>query len=235
MLELDRINTFFGLSHILHDVSLKVGDSEIVALLGRNGVGKTTTLKSIIGVVKPRSGRIRFVEEDITNLPVYEIIRRRIVLIPEDRRIFPGLTVTENLQMGFCNQKRISSYFLKKKLEEAFALFPRLGERKKQLGGTLSGGEQQMLAIGRGLMGNARLMLLDEPSEGLAPFIISEIIDAIRRIAKGGNSILLVEQNARLALTLATRGYIMEKGAIVMHGTSQELGVSEEAKSKIMV
>ena len=235
MLELDRINAFYGLSHILHDVSLKVGESEIVALLGRNGVGKTTTLKSIIGAVKPRSGRIRFIGEDITGLPIYEIIRRRIVLIPEDRRIFPGLTVAENLEMGFCNQKRIDPSLQRMKLEEAFALFPRLLERKKQLGGTLSGGEQQMLAIGRGLMGNAKLMLLDEPSEGLAPFIISEIIEAIRRIAKGGNSIFLVEQNARLALTLSTRGYIMEKGTIVMQGSSQELTGSEEARSRIVV
>lgn len=235
MLKVDRINAFYGLSHILHDVSLEVGESEIVALLGRNGVGKTTTLKSIIGAVKPQSGRIRFMEEDITGLPIYEIIRRRIGLIPEDRRIFPGLTVAENLEMGFCNQKRIDPSLKRKKLEEAFALFPRLQERKKQWAGTLSGGEQQMLSIARGLLGNVKLMLLDEPSEGLAPTIISEMIEPIRQIVKGGTSILLVEQNARLALTLSTRGYIMEKGAIVMQGRSQELAESEEARSRVCV
>jgi len=235
MLELERVNAFYGLSHILHDVSLQVGQSEIVALLGRNGVGKTTTLKSIIGVIKPRPGRVRFLNEDISGLLTHEIIRRGIVLIPEDRRIFPGLTVVENLEMGFSNQKRISSELRWKKFEEVYALFPRLKERRKQSGGTLSGGEQQMLAIGRGLMGKAYLILLDEPSEGLAPAIIAEIISVVRQIAKGGTSILLVEQNANLALDISLRAYIMEKGQIVMQGSSAELARSQEAKVKLMI
>lgn len=235
MLELDCINTFYGPSHILYDVSLKVNESEIIALLGRNGVGKTTTLKSIIGIVKPRTGHIWFFGQDLMKLQSYEIARRQITLIPEERRIFAGLKVIENIEMGLCNQKRISPDFRKRRIEEIFSLFPKLEERRNQMGGTLSGGEQQMLAIARGLMSNARLILMDEPSEGLAPLIVYEIFAVIQKIAKKKNSILLVEQNARLALKIASRGYIMEKGRIIIEGSNQKLADSEEAKAKLVV
>jgi branched-chain amino acid transport system ATP-binding protein len=223
MLRLENVNTFYGYSHILQGVTLEVRPGEIVVLLGRNGVGKTTTMKTIMGIQPPRNGKILFGEENIAGLPPYQIARRGISLIPEDRRIIPSLTVYENLKLGSIvlgkNQDRERS------MEMIFDIFPRLKERLKQDGGKLSGGEQQMLTIARGLMAKPKLMLIDEPSEGLAPKIVHEIMGVIKRLQKDGVTILLVEQHVEMAMRLSDnlRAYIMEKGQIRMGGTLEEL------------
>ena len=229
MLVVDTINTFYGFSHILHDVSFEVHDGEIVVLLGRNGVGKTTSLKSIMGLQPPRSGNIVFHDEDITGLRPHEIARRGIALIPEDRRIFPNLTVLENLKMGMIILGRDIDQG--EALEMVFHFFPRLRERLSQLGGSLSGGEQQMLTIARGLVSNPGLMMIDEPTEGVAPILVMEIEEILKRLHNNGVTILLVEQNYQMSLGLSSklRAYIIEKGQIKMCGTPEEL-VSCEAE-----
>jgi len=233
MLELKEIHTYYGLSHILQGVSLKVQAGEIVCLLGRNGVGKSTTLKSIMGLVPPRSGSILLKGEEIAGVSTHEIARKGISYVPEDRRIFPNLTVRENLILGTQNLQKASPETKKKNLEKMYAHFPRLGARKNQLGGTFSGGEQQMLTIARGLMGNPQLMLLDEPCEGLAPIIVLELTKIIAILCKReGLTLLLVEQNAHVALKLAQRGYVLEKGAVTYQGPSDEMRTSEEVKKK---
>ncbi|MBE0569314.1 MAG: ABC transporter ATP-binding protein [Deltaproteobacteria bacterium] len=223
MLELRDVNTFYGYSHILHDISLEVREGEIVVLLGRNGVGKTTTMKTIMGVQPPRYGQVVFRGEGISGLPPHRIARKGISLIPEDRRVIPNLTVYENLRLGALVQGKNKD--MDGMLQTIFGYFPRLKERLRQEGGKLSGGEQQMLTIARGLMAKPKLMLIDEPSEGLAPKIVHEIMEIIRKLQEDGVTILLVEQHAEAAMRLSTnlRAYIMEKGAIRLHGTLQEL------------
>lgn len=223
MLSLRNVNTYYGYSHILHDLSIDVKEGEIVVLLGRNGVGKSTTMKTIMGVQAPRSGEVVFLGERIAGLPPHRIARKGISLIPEDRRVIPNLTVQENLRLGSLVRGR--SKDLEGMLETVFGYFPRLKERLRQDGGKLSGGEQQMLTIARGLMAKPRLMLIDEPSEGLAPKIVHEIMEIIKKLQEDGVTILLVEQHAEAAMRLSSnlRAYIMEKGEIRLHGTLQEL------------
>ncbi|MEK7839264.1 MAG: ABC transporter ATP-binding protein [candidate division NC10 bacterium] len=226
MLEVDGIHTYNGESHILHGVSLRVAAGEAVALLGRNGAGKTTMIRSIVGFTPPREGRIVFEGESIQAWPPYRISRRGVALVPQGRRIFSPLSVRENLLLG----ARAAGWTL----ERVFALFPRLRERAEQSGGTLSGGEQQMLAIGRALITNGRLLLLDEPSEGLAPLIVREIGAIVKGLKGERLSILLVEQNYHLALRVADRVYVMNKGQIVYEGTPQSLEAAEEIKRRYL-
>jgi branched-chain amino acid transport system ATP-binding protein len=233
MLELKDVHTFYGRSHILQGVSLNVKAREIVCLLGHNGVGKTTTLKSIIGLVPPRSGSILFKAEEIARMPTHEIARRGMSYVPEDRRIFPNLTVRENLILGTRNLEKATTEIKRRNLAKMSAYFPRLGARKNQPGGTLSGGEQQMLTIARGLMGNPQMMLLDEPCEGLAPIIVQELTKIIPVLCQSeGLTLLLVEQNAHVALKLAQRGYVLEKGVVTYQGPCDEMAESEEVKKK---
>jgi branched-chain amino acid transport system ATP-binding protein len=223
MLSLKGVNTYYGYSHILHDLSIEVREGEIVVLLGRNGVGKSTTMKTIMGVQAPRSGDVLFRGEQIAGLPPHKIARKGISLIPEDRRVIPNLTVHENLRLGSLVLGKNKD--LDGMLQTVFGYFPRLKERLRQEGGKLSGGEQQMLTIARGLMAKPKLMLIDEPSEGLAPKIVHEIMEIIRKLQEDGVTILLVEQHAEAAMRLSSnlRAYIMEKGEIRLNGTLEEL------------
>ena len=228
MLELNRINTYYGKIQALRDVSLKVEDGEIVTLIGANGAGKSTTLMSICGVIHPRNGEILFDGKPIQQLPAPEIVKRGISQVPEGRLIFPELTVRENLDLGAFlrrDKKGIAD-----DMEYVFQLFPILRERVSQTGGTLSGGEQQMLALGRALMARPRLLLLDEPSLGLAPIIIQQIFKIIQKVNEDGTTVFLVEQNANQALHIANRGYVMENGVVVMEGKAQELLSSEKVR-----
>ena len=228
MLELNRINTFYGKIQALRDVSLKVEDGEIVTLIGANGAGKSTTLMSICGVIHPRSGEILFDGKPIQQLPAPEIVKRGISQVPEGRLIFPELTVRENLDLGAF--LRTDKKGIADDMEYVFQLFPILRERVSQTGGTLSGGEQQMLALGRALMARPRLLLLDEPSLGLAPIIIQQIFKIIQKVNEDGTTVFLVEQNANQALHIANRGYVMENGVVVMEGKAQELLSSRRQK-----
>jgi branched-chain amino acid transport system ATP-binding protein len=218
LLEVREINTFYGISHILFDVSLEIDKGEVVCILGRNGVGKTTTLRSIIGLTPPRSGSIVFLGVEIRGKQPFEIARLGIGFVPEDRIIFPDLTVRENLEMGIKRKDRGGW-----PLERVYEMFPLLKEREKQMGGTLSGGEQQMLTIARTLMGNPQLLLLDEPSEGLAPMIIKEVENQVRHLKTEGMPILLSEQNSNFIMKLSDRAYILEKGQIRWKGEASEL------------
>jgi branched-chain amino acid transport system ATP-binding protein len=221
MLRTEDVHTFYGPIEALKGVTLEVRQGEIVALIGANGAGKSTTLMTISGTLVPKTGRILFNGIGIDHLPPHEIVRLGISQVPEGRRIFPALTVLENLEMGaFCRGNR---HEVKFDMEQVYSHFPILKERRKQLGGTLSGGEQQMLAIARALMARPQLLLLDEPSLGLAPLVVERIFEMIRRINQEGKTILLVEQNARAALKLAHRGYVMETGQIAMEGRSSAL------------
>ncbi|SNR86838.1 ABC transporter ATP-binding protein [Desulfurobacterium atlanticum] len=229
MLEVKNINTFYGNIQALHNVSLTVNEGEIVTLIGANGAGKTTTLMSICGVVPPRSGEIIFNGEPIHGLPPHKIVAKGVVQVPEGRMIFPELTVMENLDMGA--YLRNDKEGIKRDLEYVFELFPRLAERKNQLGGTLSGGEQQMLAISRALMARPKLLLLDEPSLGLAPLIIKQIFEIIVKINREHKTtILLVEQNAHQALKIADRAYVIENGRITMEDKAENLLNNEKVK-----
>jgi branched-chain amino acid transport system ATP-binding protein len=221
MLEVEKINVYYGAIHALTDVSFHVDEGEIVTLIGANGAGKSTTLKTISGLLRAATGCIEFLGEDITQTPAEDIVRKGIVQTPEGRKIFAPLTVQENLEMGAFLQKDKGQ--LEKDLKDAYKRFPRLDERKTQPGGTLSGGEQQMLAMARSLMGHPKLMLLDEPSMGLAPILVEQIFDIIREINKQGTSILLVEQNAKMALSIADRAYVLETGNVVLQGKAEEV------------
>jgi branched-chain amino acid transport system ATP-binding protein len=217
LLEVDAINTYYGDAHALFDVSLHVEQHEVVALLGRNGAGKSTTMKTIMGVMAPKSGSIRFAGRVIECLPPYEIARLGIQLVPEERRIFGGLTVDENLTLaGLTAPNRWSN-------ERAYEMFPRLAERRKNLGRDLSGGEQQMLAIARALVREPQLLLLDEPFEGLAPLIVQDLIGVCRQLASEGRTLIIVEQNVRAALGLAHRCYVLNEGHMVYEGTPDAL------------
>ena len=221
MLEVHDLHVFYGAIHALKGISFQLGKGEIVALIGANGAGKSTTLSTISGLLRPREGKIFFLQEDITLAETEQTVKRGMVQVPEGRKIFATLTVLENLEMGAYTVKDQAE--INKSLERAFNLFPRLAERRNQLGGTLSGGEQQMLAIARGLMSRPSLLLLDEPSMGLSPILVEQIFDIIQDINKQGTSILLVEQNAQMALSIADRGYVLETGKIVLEGKAQEL------------
>ncbi len=222
LLTVEHLHAGYGPIEVLKDISLDVNEGEIVTMIGANGAGKTTTLMTISGAVRARAGRILFQGREIQNLPPHEIVRLGLCQSPEGRKIFPRLTVLENLELGAYT--RNDTVGIKKDIDHAYELFPILRERKDQLGGTLSGGEQQMLAVARALMGRPKLLLLDEPSLGLAPLIVLKIFDVIRRLnAEEGMSVLIVEQNARLALKLAHRGYVMETGTITMSDSASSL------------
>ena len=214
LLEVSDLHTFYGNIHALQGVSLTVDNGEIVTLIGANGAGKTTTLNSISGIVKSRSGNVRLDGEELTHVPPHEVVTRGVVQVPEGRRIFARLTVEENLRMGGFSVKNQAE--VRAGIDRAYEMFPRLGERRGQVAGTLSGGEQQMLAMGRALMSRPRILLLDEPSMGLAPLLVESIFDKIREIHKEGTAILLVEQNANMALEIADRGYILQTGVVVL-------------------
>ena len=229
ILEVRGVATFYGAIQALHGVDLDVGKGEIVTLIGANGAGKSTLLMTICGSPRARSGLIRFDGQDITNLATHEIVRRGVAQVPEGRRIFPRMSVFENLQMG---ATITGPAHFQKDIDRVFSMFPRLAERREQRGGTLSGGEQQMLAIGRALMSRPRLLLLDEPSLGLAPLIVQQIFEAIGRIAREeGVTIFLVEQNAYHALRLADRGYVLVNGRVRLSGKGRELLANAEIRA----
>ncbi len=220
MLELKNVNVYYGAIHALKNLNLKINEGEIVTLVGANGAGKSTTLKTISGLLKPESGEIKFNGESINNLKATDLVKLGISHVPEGRRVFPKMTVMENLEMGafIRNDKELNNDY-----EKIFSLFPILEKRKEQLAGTLSGGEQQMLAIGRALMSRPKLLLLDEPSMGLAPIIVKEIFDIINNINETGTTVLLVEQNANLALNVSHRAYIIRNGEIEAEGNAREM------------
>jgi branched-chain amino acid transport system ATP-binding protein len=220
LLTLEEIHTYYGEAHILQGVSVTVAEGETVTLIGRNGAGKTTTLKSIIGIVRPRRGVVRLAGQDITHRPTYEIIQRGIAWVPEERRVLPNLSVLDNLRLGYLggNVKEPAPL-----LDEVFSYFPRLRERLSQRGRSLSGGEQQMLAIARGLVARPQLMLVDEPTEGLSPLLVQSLTEILREINRRGTTILLVEQTLDVALTLSHRLYVMDQGRIQFEGTPQSL------------
>jgi branched-chain amino acid transport system ATP-binding protein len=221
LLEAKDLNVYYGAIHALQGVSFSVDEGEIVSLIGANGAGKSTTLKTISGLLRPRIGDVLLRGESLKLMPAQDIVRRGVIHVPEGRKIFAPLTVQENLEMGAFTRK--DSNEIRTNLERVFKSFPRLKERLNQLGGTLSGGEQQMLAIGRGLMAQPKVLLLDEPSMGLAPILVEEIFSIIKEINAQGVAILLVEQNALMALSVANRGYVLETGRIVLEGTGQDL------------
>jgi len=225
MLEVENVNTYYGQIHALKDVSITVDKGEIVTIIGANGAGKSTMLKTTSGLLRPRRGKITLEGDDITGMKAHEIVMKGVIQVPEGRRVFGRLTVKENLEMGAFtsrdNRRNLDN------LERVFAMFPRLKERSKQVSGTLSGGEQQMLAMGRALMANPRVLLLDEPSMGLAPVLVDGIFDTIRQLHAAGTTILLVEQNARMALQVASRGYVLQTGAILFSDTAANLADNE--------
>ncbi|MBW4467323.1 MAG: ABC transporter ATP-binding protein [Pegethrix bostrychoides GSE-TBD4-15B] len=228
MLELVDVHSYYGNIEALKGISLSVKTGEVVTLIGSNGAGKTTTLRTIQGLLRPKQGRILFEGRDLGTISTEEIVRLGIAQSPEGRMIFPRMTVLENLEMGAFQRRDRPG--IKSDLEHVFGLFPRLKERIAQKGGTLSGGEQQMLAIGRALMARPRLLLLDEPSMGLAPMLVSQIFSIIQEISAEGMTILLVEQNARMALTVADRGYVLQTGEIVLTGDAKALQVNETVR-----
>jgi branched-chain amino acid transport system ATP-binding protein len=232
LLEVKNVHSYYGHIHALKDLSLLVDKGEIVTLIGANGAGKSTTLNTLSGLLKPRQGSIQFEGEELTRHRPHEIVAKGVVQVPEGRRIFGRLTVTENLEMGAfaCRDQKLNNA----NLGRVFALFPRLKERSKQVAGTLSGGEQQMLATGRALMANPRLMLLDEPSMGLAPVLVDSIFDTIKQLHAGGTTILLVEQNARMALQVAGRGYVLQTGVVLLSDTAENLRQNEMVRKSYM-
>jgi branched-chain amino acid transport system ATP-binding protein len=230
LLELEGVNTYYGTSHVLQDIALQVDQAEVVALLGRNGVGKTTTLRTIMGLTPPASGSVRFQEQEVRGEPAYAMSRRGLAYMPDDLRIFPELTCEENLQIaarlsprtGYWNQERVEK------------LFPVLGERRRQKGLNMSGGEKKMLSLGRALMANPVMILLDEPSEGLAPLVVRALAEAIDTIQEHGITILLADQNLKFCRRVCNRGYIVEKGCIVHQGSMDEIWQNEEVVKKYL-
>ncbi|MFL5929496.1 MAG: ABC transporter ATP-binding protein [Gaiellaceae bacterium] len=228
ILQLSNVHTYYGSIHALKGISIEVHDGEIVTLLGANGAGKSTTLRSINGLNRPREGVIHFQGRNITAVPAHEIVKRGIAQSPEGRRLFPRMTVIENLEMGAFQRSDRSE--IREDMDRVFELFPRLHERRNQKAGTMSGGEQQMCAIGRALMARPKLLLLDEPSLGLAPIFVERIFDIIKQINEQGTSILLVEQNALMALDAAKRGYVLETGRIVLADDAASLKTNEQVR-----
>ena len=232
MLEVENVHAYYGKIHALKDISINIDKGEIVTLIGGNGAGKSSTLKTMSGLLKPLQGAVRLEGEDLTALPAHVIVTRGIIQVPEGRRIFGQLTVMENLDMGAftCrDQQQIKANF-----DRVFTLFPRLEERRRQVAGTLSGGEQQMLAMGRALMANPQVLLLDEPSMGLAPVLVDSIFDTIRQLHADGTTILLVEQNARMALQVASRGYVIQTGVVILKDTAENLQKNEMVRKAYM-
>lgn len=226
MLRADNLNVYYGKIHALKGISFDVESGEIVALIGANGAGKSTTLKTISGMLRTKTGSISFLDEDISHVESHRLLYKGLAHVPEGRRIFLQMTVMENLEMGaYINTKVTKSDF-----EEVFERFPRLKERRSQVAGTLSGGEQQMLAMGRALMSKPKLLMLDEPSMGLAPILVQQIFDIVKELHESGTTILLVEQNAEMALKIADRAYVLESGKIKLSGTGADLAQSEEIK-----
>jgi branched-chain amino acid transport system ATP-binding protein len=228
VLELEDVHTYYGSIHALKGISLKVHEGEVVTLIGANGAGKSTTLRSINGVNHPREGTIRFQGREITNAAPHVIVKMGIAQSPEGRRLFPRMSVVENLEMGAFQRTDKANF--KEDMDRVFDLFPRLAERKQQQAGTLSGGEQQMCAIGRALMARPKLLLLDEPSMGLAPILVEKIFEIVKEINEQGTPILLVEQNALMALDAANRGYVLETGVIALEGPAKELRENEQVR-----
>ena len=228
MLKIDNIDVYYGAIHALKGISLEVNEGEIVTLIGANGAGKSTTLRTISGLLKPKAGSITFLGQKIAGVRAHEIVKKGISQVPEGRRVFAEMTVMENLDLGAFVRKDKAG--IQQDLKHVFELFPRLEERKNQSAGTLSGGEQQMLAMGRALMSRPKLLLLDEPSMGLAPLLIKEIFNIIVDINKSGTTVLLVEQNANMALSIANRAYVLETGRITLSGKAQDLAASEDVR-----
>jgi ABC-type branched-chain amino acid transport systems, ATPase component len=228
LLELDNVNSYYGKIHALKGVSLKVEEGEIVTLIGGNGAGKTTTLRSISGLLHPKEGAVRFMDKDIGHSSPNVVHKEGIGLVPEGRGVFPRLTVLENLEMGAYIVK--DKALVEERIERAFDLFPRLRERSSQKGGTLSGGEQQMLATARGLMSDPKILLMDEPSMGLAPVLVDQIFDIIKEVNSRGTTILLVEQNALMALGIAHRAYVLQTGSIVLSGKASDVAANESVR-----
>ena len=227
ILKVDNMNVYYGAIHAIKGISFHVDQGEVVTLIGANGAGKSTTLQTVSGLLRSRTGSIQFCGENISNVPSHKIVEKGLAQVPEGRRIFLQMSVEENLEMGAYTQ---SAAGVDADLEKVYAQFPRLKERRRQIAGTLSGGEQQMLAIGRALMSHPKLLMLDEPSMGLAPILVEQIFDIIRQLHKEGTTILLVEQNAQMALSVADRAYVMETGKITLSGTGAELAASDEVK-----
>ena len=227
ILNVNNIAVFYGSIRAIKGISFTVNAGEVVTLIGANGAGKTTTLNTIAGLLHPKSGSVSFMGENLASVSPHSIVSRGLALVPEGRRIFLQMTVEENLEMGAYTQKKDAVTPL---LEQVYEQFPRLKERRRQIGGTLSGGEQQMLAMGRALMSSPKLLMLDEPSMGLAPILVEQIFEIIRTLHRNGTTILLVEQNAQMALSIADRGYVLETGKITLSGTGVELANSENVK-----
>ncbi len=226
MLTVENINVYYGQIHAIKDVSFEVNEGEIVSLIGSNGAGKSTALKTISGLLRSRTGSIRFLDQEIGHEEAYRLVGRGLAHVPEGRRIFLAMTVEENLQMGGYTAGKATEA----RVQDVFARFPRLKERRNQIAGTLSGGEQQMLAMGRALISAPKLLMLDEPSMGLAPILVGQIFDIVRELHKAGTTILLVEQNAEMALKVADRAYVLESGRITLSGTGSELAKSDAIK-----
>ena len=227
ILKVDNINVYYGAIHAIKGISFEVNEGEIVTLIGANGAGKSTTLQTVSGLLRSRTGSIEFNGENISHVPAHKLVYKGLAQVPEGRRIFLQMSVEENLEMGAFTQKNAG---IDADLESVYEQFPRLRERKKQIAGTLSGGEQQMLARGRALMSHPKLLMLDEPSMGLAPILVEQIFDIIRQLHKNGTTILLVEQNAQMALSVADRAYVLETGKITLSGTGKELAESDEVR-----
>lgn len=228
MLEIENVSAAYGMIQILWDVSFKIKEKEIVSIIGPNGAGKTTLVKTVMGLLPAKSGTIRFKGENIENLPPYEIVKKGVTLIPEGREIFPRMTVEENMLLGAYTIKDKKQ--VKESKEQMYQIFPVLRKKEKALAQTLSGGEQQMLVIGRSLMSNPELLILDEPSLGLAPIIVAKVLDTLRKINEEGVTVLLVEQNIRDSLNIADRGYVLEEGKIIIEGTGRELLSNDHIK-----
>ena len=227
ILKVDNINVYYGAIHAIKGISFEVNEGEIVTLIGANGAGKSTTLQTVSGLLRSRTGSIEFNGENISHVPAHKLVYKGLAQVPEGRRIFLQMSVEENLEMGAFTQK---SAGIDADIESVYEQFPRLRERKKQIAGTLSGGEQQMLAMGRALMSHPKLLMLDEPSMGLAPILVEQIFDIIRQLHENGTTILLVEQNAQMALSVADRAYVLETGKITLSGTGKELAESDEVR-----
>jgi branched-chain amino acid transport system ATP-binding protein len=228
MLKVDNINVYYGAIHALKGISIEVNEGEIVTLIGANGAGKSTTLRTISGLLKPKNGDITFEGQSIAGMAAHHIVKKGISQVPEGRRVFAHMSVLENLELGA--YVRTDAKGIKEDMDKVFTRFPRLAERRSQLAGTLSGGEQQMLAMGRAMMSRPRIMLLDEPSMGLAPLLVKEIFSIIKDINESGTTVLLVEQNANMALSIAHKAYVLETGRITLAGTAKELAASEEVR-----
>ncbi len=228
MLKVDNINVYYGAIHALKGISVEVSQGQIVTLIGANGAGKSTTLRTISGLLKPKSGQITFESQNIAGMAAQNIVKLGISQVPEGRRVFANMSVLENLELGA--YLRSDTKEIKEDMDKIFTRFPRLSERRSQLAGTLSGGEQQMLAMGRALMSRPRILLLDEPSMGLAPLLVKEIFSIIKDINETGTTVLLVEQNAHMALSIANKAYVLETGRIILSGEAKELAESEEVR-----